>query len=61
VFPALRRIEDSGWARAEWGISENNRRARYYAITSAGRKQLAREREGWRSITLAIAKVLEGA
>jgi transcriptional regulator len=61
LFPALRRIEENGWASGHWGLSESNRKARYYEITNAGRKQLAREKQNWKSITTAVAKVLEGA
>jgi transcriptional regulator len=61
LFPALQRIEESGWASAEWDVSENNRKAKYYAITKAGRKQLVAEQAHWKSITLAVARVLEGA
>jgi PadR family transcriptional regulator, regulatory protein PadR len=61
LFPALRRIEENGWASGYWGLSESNRKARYYQITSAGRKQLARERQNWKSITTAVEKILEGA
>ena len=61
LFPALQRIEESGWASSEWDISENNRRAKYYAITRAGRKQLVAEQSHWSAITLAVARVLEKA
>jgi transcriptional regulator len=61
LFPALRRLEESGWASGYWGLSDNNRKARYYKITRAGRKQLAREKQNWKSITSAVEKVLEGA
>ena len=61
LFPALRRLEENGWASGYWGLSESNRKARYYEITNAGRKQLARERQNWKSITTAVDKVLEGA
>jgi DNA-binding PadR family transcriptional regulator len=61
LFPALRRLEDNGWASGYWDVSENNRKARYYAITKAGQKQLAREQQHWKSITTAVARVLEGA
>ena len=57
----LRRLEENGWASGYWGPSENNRKARYYAITKAGQKQLAREKQNWKSITSAVEKVLEGA
>jgi transcriptional regulator len=61
LFPALRRIEENGWASGEWGFSENNRKVRYYTITKAGQKQLVREKQDWKSITTAVDKVLEGA
>jgi PadR family transcriptional regulator PadR len=61
LFPALRRLEDNGWASGYWDVSDNNRKARYYEITKAGQKQLAREKEQWKSITAAVEKVLEGA
>jgi transcriptional regulator len=61
LFPALRRLEESGWLAGYWDVSENNRKARYYAITKAGQKQLAREKEHWKSISMAVEKVLEGA
>lgn len=61
LFPALQRIEEYGWIVGEWGVSENNRRARFYTITKSGRRQLAKERDRWDVITVAIARVLEGA
>jgi PadR family transcriptional regulator, regulatory protein PadR len=61
LFPALQRIEESGWASGAWGVSENNRRAKYYSLTAAGRRQLAAEQAHWRTITLAVTRVLEGA
>jgi len=61
LFPALQRLEESGWADGSWDTSENNRRAKYYAITKAGRRQLAKEEEHWTAITVAVARVLEGA
>jgi PadR family transcriptional regulator, regulatory protein PadR len=61
LFPSLRRLEENGWATGEWGLSENNRKVRYYTITKAGQKQLAREKQNWKSITTAVDKVLEGA
>ena len=61
LFPALQRIGEYGWASGEWGTSENNRKARYYAITRAGRKQLVEEQTHWNTITTAVARVLEGA
>ena len=59
LFPALQRIEESGWASGDWGVSDNNRRARYYAITRTGRKQLAAEQAHWNAITIAVSRVLE--
>lgn len=59
LYPALHRMTQSGWLRAEWGVSENNRRARYYTITSTGRKQLADEEESWALLTGAVARVLQ--
>jgi transcriptional regulator len=61
LYPALQRLLLNGWVKAEWGASENNRRARYYALTPAGRKQLAVERRKFDRIVLAIHKVLETA
>ena len=61
LFPSLQRLEENGWATGEWGISESNRKARYYSITTAGKKQLRVEQQHWRDISLAVAKVLEGA
>jgi PadR family transcriptional regulator, regulatory protein PadR len=61
LFPALQRIEEFGWASGTWDISENNRKAKYYAITRAGRKQLVAEQAHWNTITLAVARVMEGA
>ena len=61
LFPSLQRLEESGWVTGSWGTSENNRRARFYAITKQGRKQLAREEKQWDAITIAIANVLENA
>src|SRR5690348_6838749 len=55
LYPALHRMTQSGWLRAEWGVSENNRRARYYSITSMGRKQLADEEKTWAALTGAVA------
>jgi PadR family transcriptional regulator len=61
LFPALQRIEEYGWIAGEWGLSENNRKARFYTITKAGRRQLAKEQDHWKVITVAITRVLEGA
>jgi PadR family transcriptional regulator PadR len=61
LYPALHRIEQAGWISSEWGVSDNNRRAKYYRLTTAGRKQLAREEEDWVRLTRAVAKVLRFA
>lgn len=61
LYPALQRLLLNGWVRAEWGTSENNRRARYYEITAAGRKRLAAERQEFDQLVLAIQKVLNTA
>jgi transcriptional regulator len=58
LYPALHRMEQDGWIAAEWGVSENNRRARYYRLTAAGRKQLAKEEQSWNQLTGAVALVL---
>jgi transcriptional regulator len=60
LFPALHRLEEEGWVSASWGDSENNRRAKYYRLTKAGRKQLEVETERWSRISWAIAQALEG-
>ena len=58
LYPALQRLEARGWIDAEWGVSDNNRRARFYALTRAGRKQLATGESQWRRMTLAIERIL---
>lgn len=60
LYPALYRLEAQGWIKAVWGVSENNRRARYYSLTAAGRKQLLAEEEHWSRITKGINLVLAG-
>jgi transcriptional regulator len=60
LYPALYRLEDKGWIKAEWGTSENNRRARFYELTAAGRKQLNAETENWARVSAAINLVLKG-
>jgi PadR family transcriptional regulator, regulatory protein PadR len=59
LFPALHRMEEEGWLASSWGESENNRRAKYYRLTKAGRRQLDTETERWGKISLAIARALE--
>ncbi len=59
LYPALQRLEERGWIKAEWDASENNRRARFYELTAVGRKQLVRQTRQWWALTEAIALVLE--
>lgn len=58
LYPALQRLEDRGWIAAKWGISSNNRKARFYSLTPAGRKQLVRETTKWKRLSNAIARIL---
>ena len=60
LFPALHRMEEAGWLRSSWGESDNNRRARYYQLTRAGRQQLKAETQEWSRISVAIAAALRG-
>jgi transcriptional regulator len=59
LYPALHRLEYKGWIRAQWGASENNRRARFYSLTAAGRRQLSAELENWDRLTGAVNLVLQ--
>ena len=61
LYPALHRLEQSGWIRAKWGESDNNRRAKYYSLTAAGRAYLEWEEANWKRLSAAIGLVLEGA
>jgi PadR family transcriptional regulator, regulatory protein PadR len=61
LYPALQRLLVKGWVKAEWGTSENNRRARYYTLTAAGKKQLGVEAENFNRIIQAIARVMQTA
>jgi PadR family transcriptional regulator, regulatory protein PadR len=61
LYPALHRLERRGWIKAQWGTSENNRRAKYYALTRAGKKQLEVEQDAWEKLTAAVAQVLRTA
>jgi PadR family transcriptional regulator, regulatory protein PadR len=61
LYPALHRIERRGWIKAKWGISGNNRRAKYYELTKSGRKQLEAEESAWRKLTSAVGQILETA
>lgn len=60
LYPALHRLEHQGWIKAEWKASDNNRRARFYSLTAAGRKQLRSELDNWRRLSNAIGLVVEG-
>jgi PadR family transcriptional regulator, regulatory protein PadR len=59
LYPALYRMEERGWITSEWGASENNRRAKFYKLTRAGRKQLADERANWERVSRAVARILQ--
>jgi PadR family transcriptional regulator, regulatory protein PadR len=58
LYPALQRLESNGWIDAEWGVSDNNRRARFYELTAAGRRQLVKETSEWKRLVLAVGFVL---
>jgi len=58
LYPALHRLERRGWIRAEWGASDNNRKAKYYELTKVGRKQLEAEADDWARLTAAVALVM---
>ena len=59
LYPALHRLERRGWIKAKWGASSNNRRAKYYALTASGRKQLQTEECAWQKLTTAVGQVLK--
>ena len=61
LYPALHRIEQTGWIGSEWKLTENNRKAKYYRLTASGRKQLAEEEEKWNRLTRAVGKILKFA
>ncbi len=61
LYPALHRMEQQGWLRGEWGVTEKNREARFYSLTAEGRKQLAREEASWARLTQGVARVLRQA
>jgi transcriptional regulator len=60
LYPALQRLEDKKWIAAEWGTSENNRKARFYTLTKTGKQQLAKETTQWQRLVTAMSRVLEG-
>jgi transcriptional regulator len=59
LYPALHRLERRGWIKAHWGVSENNRKAKYYELTAKGRKQLEVEKQEWAAMTAAVGRVLD--
>jgi len=59
LYPALYRMQDKGWIASEWGQSDNNRRAKYYDLTAAGKRQLAVETDSWQKMTAAVTQILE--
>ena len=61
LYPALDRLEEQGWIKAEWGVSDNNRKAKFYSLTATGRKQLTTEEQSWAKLSLAISHVLGNA
>ena len=61
LYPALHRMTEAGWVKSSWGVSENNRRARFYTITPAGRRRLAAEEKHWSALTSAVGRVLKNA
>jgi DNA-binding PadR family transcriptional regulator len=61
LYPALHRLEGRGWIKARWGTSENNRRAKFYELTKAGRRQLEIEQHAWQKLTAAVSQILESA
>ena len=61
LYPALLRLEQRGWIRSKWGLSENNRKARYYALTAAGRRQIVAETKSWNRMATVMARLLSGA
>jgi PadR family transcriptional regulator PadR len=61
LYPALYRLEDQGWIESEWGVSDNNRKAKFYSLTTAGKKQLNSETENWARVSAAINLILKGA
>src|ERR1700745_1410224 len=58
LYPALHRLERRGWIKARWGTSENNRRAKYYELTKAGRRELEIEQDAWQKLTTAVSQIL---
>ncbi len=61
LYPALYRLQQQGWIESEWGVSDNNRKAKYYSLTKAGRRQLEAEAEAWDQMTFAIGEIMRSA
>jgi DNA-binding PadR family transcriptional regulator len=61
LYPALHRLERRGWIKARWGTSENNRKAKFYELTKAGRRELEIEQDAWQKLTAAVSQILETA
>jgi PadR family transcriptional regulator PadR len=61
LYPALHRLEDRGWISAAWGVSDNNRRAKFYSLTAKGRRELVRESDRWKQLVAAVGRVMEPA
>lgn len=61
MYPALHRLEQRGWVRGEWGVSANNRKARFYSLTAAGRRELREQEESWTRYVRAVARILQPA
>src|SRR5262245_29391325 len=59
LYPALHRLEVRGWLKSEWGVSENNRRAKYYSVTAQGRRELEREAASWSRVSVAIDRIMQ--
>jgi len=59
LYPALHRLERKGWIKAEWDVSDNNRKAKYYELTAKGKKQLAEQADAWRALTAAVGRLLD--
>jgi transcriptional regulator len=61
LYPALHRLEDRGWISSAWGVSDNNRRAKFYSLTAKGRRELVRESDRWKQLVAAVGRVMESA
>jgi len=61
LYPALYRMEERGWIKSEWGVSENNRRAKFYKLTKAGQKQLEAQRANWQRVSTAVSRILQAS